>query len=82
MTMNDPNRRYDPNLTPGSPVRRNSMPTGILAIIAVIALLVIGGLIWGMNDRGGNSTASNPPSQTTGQGSRPAPAPSPPAQQK
>jgi hypothetical protein len=71
MSMNDP--RSSPPRGPYVGERTNAAPWIFGAVAALVVLGLIG---WSMSDRT-STTATNPPSQTTGQGGSPATPPNP-----
>ena len=65
----DPHSRFDPFLYKGHPIEQRKNPFRMQAAIIALAV-VFGGIVWGLSgDRDRPSTATNAPSQTTGQGS-------------
>ena len=75
MTMNDP--RSSPPRGPYSRDRSDATTIVVWVLVTLVAAIFLGTVISGMSNRA--TTATNPPTQTTGQGTQ---APTPPAQSK
>jgi hypothetical protein len=73
MTNRDP---YNPNPYNRN-MQRSSMSMGMIAVFALLALFVVGGLMYAMSDRS-TSTASSPSTTTIGQGAPAQPGPNSP----
>jgi len=80
MTQQDPlnpRPQQPPDIEPLPPRYRNigrndnNWNSGIIGAAIVAALVVIGVIVWASTT--GQQTASNPPAQTTGQGTNPPP---------
>src|SRR5499426_1431952 len=54
-------------------IDRTDWNSGVIAAAIVAAVIVVGLIVWAST--GGQQTATNPPPQTTGQGTNPPPAP-------